>query len=66
MPTSADYGRSSCRIVCYGLLDRRLYVREKNVITFEGAVRKMSSFPAARMGLHEASHARSEGGPFDY
>jgi hypothetical protein len=37
MPTSADYGRSSCRIVCYGLLDRRLYVREKNVITFEDA-----------------------------
>jgi hypothetical protein len=43
---------------CYGLLDRRLYVREKKVITLEDAVRKMSSFPAARMGYTtEASHA---------
>jgi N-acyl-D-aspartate/D-glutamate deacylase len=30
-----------------------IYVREKGVITLEDAVRKMSSFPAARIGLSD-------------
>ena len=30
-----------------------VYVREKKVLTLEDAVRKMSSFPAARLGLSD-------------
>jgi N-acyl-D-aspartate/D-glutamate deacylase len=39
----------------YGTFARVLavYVREKGVITLEEAVRKMSSFPAARIGLND-------------
>lgn len=39
----------------YGTFARILgrYVRERNVITLEDAVRKMSSFPAARFRLHD-------------
>jgi N-acyl-D-aspartate/D-glutamate deacylase len=39
----------------YGTFARVLsvYVREKGVITLEDAVRKMSSFPAARIGLSD-------------
>jgi dihydroorotase/N-acyl-D-amino-acid deacylase len=38
---------------CYGTFARVLgvYVREKGVLTLEDAVRKMSSFPAARLGI---------------
>jgi N-acyl-D-amino-acid deacylase len=39
----------------YGTFARVLgvYVREKHVLTLEDAVRKMSSFPASRMGLRD-------------
>jgi N-acyl-D-amino-acid deacylase len=39
----------------YGTFARVLgvYVREKNLITLEDAVRKMSSFPAARLGIED-------------
>jgi dihydroorotase/N-acyl-D-amino-acid deacylase len=35
-----------------------IYVREKKVLTLEDAVRKMSSFPARRMGLFDRGVVR--------
>jgi dihydroorotase/N-acyl-D-amino-acid deacylase len=47
------FGRAFPHPRSYGTFARVLgvYVREKNVLTLEDAVRRMSSFPAARLGL---------------
>jgi dihydroorotase/N-acyl-D-amino-acid deacylase len=49
----AQFGRDAIHPRSYGTFARVLsvYVREKNILTLEDAVRKMSSFPAARIGL---------------
>jgi dihydroorotase/N-acyl-D-amino-acid deacylase len=49
------FGRANPHPRSYGTFARVLgvYVREKKVLTLEEAVRKMSSFPAARLGLHD-------------
>ncbi len=49
----AQFGRDSIHPRSYGTFARVLavYVREKGILTLEDAVRKMSSFPAARIGL---------------
>ena len=49
----AQFGRDAIHPRSYGTFARVLavYVREKGIITLEDAVRKMSSFPAARIGL---------------
>ena len=46
------FGRANPHPRSYGTFARVLgvYVREKKVLTLEDAVRKMSSFPAARLG----------------
>ena len=51
----AIFGRNAIHPRSYGTFARVLavYVREKGVITLEEAVRKMSSFPAARLGLSD-------------
>jgi dihydroorotase/N-acyl-D-amino-acid deacylase len=51
----AIFGRTAIHPRSYGTFARILavYVREKGVITLEEAVRKMSSFPAARIGLSD-------------
>jgi len=47
------FGESNPHPRSYGTFARVLavYVREKKILTLEDAVRKMSSFPAARLGL---------------
>jgi N-acyl-D-amino-acid deacylase len=47
------FGRANPHPRSYGTFARvlGLYVREKQVLTLEEAVRKMTSFPAARLGL---------------
>jgi N-acyl-D-amino-acid deacylase len=47
------FGRANPHPRSYGTFARVLgvYVREKKVLTLEDAVRKMSAFPAARLGL---------------
>jgi N-acyl-D-amino-acid deacylase len=47
------FGRANPHPRSYGTFARVLgvYVREKKIITLEDAVRKMSAFPAARLGL---------------
>ena len=47
------FGRANPHPRSYGTFARVLgvYVREKQVLTLEEAVRKMTSFPAARCGL---------------
>src|SRR3954465_11585475 len=47
------FGRASPHPRSYGTFARVLgvYVREKKVITLEDAIRKISAFPAARLGL---------------
>ena len=49
----AIFGRGAIHPRSYGTFARVLavYVREKKVVTLEDAVRKMSSFPAARIGF---------------
>jgi N-acyl-D-amino-acid deacylase len=49
------FGRGAPHPRRYGTFARVLavYVREKGIITLEDAVRKMSSFPAARIGLSD-------------
>src|SRR6266571_2089055 len=49
----AQLSRDSIHPRSYGTFARVLavYVREKGILTLEDAVRKMSSFPAARIGL---------------
>jgi N-acyl-D-amino-acid deacylase len=48
-----EFGRANPHPRSYGTFARVLgvYVREKKAITLEDAVRKMSAFPAARLGL---------------
>lgn len=45
---------------CFGTYPRILgkYVREEKILTLEQAVRKMSSFPAQRLGLHDRGLVR--------
>lgn len=52
MPT---FGKDAPHPRAYGTFARVLgvYVREKRVLTLEEAVRKMSSFPAQRMGIED-------------
>jgi len=47
------FGRANPHPRSYGTFARVLgvYVRDKKVLTLEDAVRKMSAFPAARLGL---------------
>ena len=54
-PGIPTYGRAVPHPRAYGTFARvlGLYVREKRVLTLEQAVRKMSSFPAQRVGLRE-------------
>jgi dihydroorotase/N-acyl-D-amino-acid deacylase len=49
------FGKSSPHPRSYGTFVRVLgvYVREKKMLTLEDAVRKMTSLPAARVGLHD-------------
>ncbi|HVG24480.1 MAG TPA: D-aminoacylase [Thermoanaerobaculia bacterium] len=49
------FGQDAPHPRSYGTFARVLgvYVREKKVLSLEDAVRKMSSFPAARAGLHD-------------
>jgi N-acyl-D-amino-acid deacylase len=49
------FGRGAPHPRSYGTFVRVLavYVREKKVLTLEDAVRKMSSFPATRIGLND-------------
>ena len=60
------FGRAFPHPRSYGTFARVLgvYVREKKVLTLEDAVRRMSSLPAARLGLEDRGRAppRHEGG----
>ena len=49
------FGRGNPHPRSYGTFARVLgvYVREKHILTLEDAVRRMTSFPAARIGLHD-------------
>ena len=52
-PGEPEFGRDAPHPRAYGTFARVLgvYVRERKVLSLEGAVRKMSSFPATRMRL---------------
>jgi len=54
------FGRGAPHPRSYGTFARVLavYVREKRVLTLEDAVRKMTSFPAARLGLGDRGLVR--------
>ncbi len=54
-PGLPAFGRDVPHPRAYGTFARvlGLYVREKNVLTLEDAVRKMTSFPARRLGLSD-------------
>lgn len=54
-PGIPTFGKDVPHPRAYGTFARvlGLYVREKKVLTLEDAVRKMTSFPAARMGLSD-------------
>ena len=54
------FGRAIPHPRSYGTFARVLgvYVREKKVITLEDAVRKMTSFPAQRLGLDDRGMLR--------
>ena len=49
------FGQANPHPRSYGTFVRVLgvYVRERNVLTLEDAIRKMTAFPAARLGLHD-------------
>jgi dihydroorotase/N-acyl-D-amino-acid deacylase len=49
------FGRANPHPRSYGTFARVLgvYVREQHVLTLEDAIRKMTSFPASRLGLHD-------------
>jgi N-acyl-D-amino-acid deacylase len=49
------FGRASPHPRSYGTFARVLgaYVRERRTLTLEDAVRRMSAFPAQRLGLHD-------------
>jgi N-acyl-D-aspartate/D-glutamate deacylase len=55
------FGRANPHPRSYGTFARVLgvYVREKKTLTIEEAVRKMSAFPAARLGLTERGLLRT-------
>jgi N-acyl-D-aspartate/D-glutamate deacylase len=55
------FGRANPHPRSYGTFVRVLgrYVREQHVITLEDAVRKMTSFPAARLGLPDRGILRN-------
>lgn len=59
-PGVPTFGRNVPHPRAYGTFARVLgvYVREKKVLTLEDAVRKMSGFPAARMGLTDRGIVR--------
>jgi dihydroorotase/N-acyl-D-amino-acid deacylase len=59
-PGEPEFGKDVPHPRAYGTFARvlSLYVREKGVITLEEAVRKMSSFPAQRMGLRDRGLVR--------
>jgi dihydroorotase/N-acyl-D-amino-acid deacylase len=59
-PGEPEFGKDVPHPRAYGTFARILgfYVREKRVITLEEAVRKMSSFPALRMGLTDRGLVR--------
>ena len=56
-PGIPTFGKDVPHPRAYGTFARVLgvYVREKKVLTLEEAVRKMSSFPAQRLGLATAA-----------
>ena len=56
----AVFGQAAPHPRSYGTFARVLgvYVREKNVLTLEDAVRRMSSYPAARLGLSDRGMLR--------
>jgi dihydroorotase/N-acyl-D-amino-acid deacylase len=60
-PGIPTFGRNVPHPRAYGTFARVLgvYVREKQVLTLEEAVRKMSAFPAQRMGLRDRGVIRS-------
>jgi len=60
LPGEPEFGKDVPHPRAYGTFARvlSLYVREKGVITLEEAVRKMSSFPAQRMGLRDRGLVR--------
>jgi N-acyl-D-amino-acid deacylase len=49
------FGRASPHPRSYGTFARVLgmYVRDRKIVTLEDAVRRMSAFPAQRLGLHD-------------
>jgi dihydroorotase/N-acyl-D-amino-acid deacylase len=55
VPGEPEFGKDVPHPRAYGAFARvlGLYVREKGVLTLEEAVRKMSSFPAQRLGLRD-------------
>jgi N-acyl-D-amino-acid deacylase len=54
-PGIPTFGKDAPHPRAYGTFARVLgvYVREKHVLTLEDAIRKMSSFPAQRMGIDD-------------
>ena len=54
-PGIPTFGKDAPHPRAYGTFARVLgvYVREKHVLTLEDAIRKMSSFPAQRMGIED-------------
>jgi dihydroorotase/N-acyl-D-amino-acid deacylase len=60
-PGEPEFGRDMPHPRAYGTFARVLsrYVREQRVLTLEDAVRKMSSFPAARMKLWDRGLVRA-------
>jgi len=60
-PGLPTFGKDVPHPRAYGTFARVLgvYVREKKVLTLEDAVRKMSSFPARRMGLADRGVLRN-------
>ena len=54
-PAMPTFGKDAPHPRTYGTFARVLgvYVREKHVLTLENAIRKMSSFPAQRMGIED-------------
>jgi dihydroorotase/N-acyl-D-amino-acid deacylase len=62
LPGEPEFGKDAPHPRAYGTFARVLshFVRERHVLTLEDAVRKMSSFPARRMGLSDRGMVRPE------
>ena len=60
-PGIPTFGKDAPHPRAYGTFARVLgvYVREKHVLTLEDAIRKMSSFPAQRMGIEDRGILRA-------